>query len=1757
WGKEYTSIANDGYDIADYTPFSAPVAGSGLRHLFASTTLDADNDGEGSDDHPLLRVALSNTHRIWEWVAKEGPVADDSIETSAGGHPGHPDDHSDFEALVNMFANPSSSFGSASWLDYSIRNHVDQRYPSPSIADFGAIDGAGNPWGDDYDPYNYDDDEQDNYLTIFTGILKISTAGDYDFAVDGDDAVEVIIDGGTANELIVGYYGPHGADGSTNYNGSMTLSAGTHTVEFRMEEAGGGDKYYLYWSGPASGNAWQIVPNTAFTSLTIATYRLSTPASTITDYVVRVKVCDTSVGLEPNCKQYPDGDYKPIGILQRHGESDRMYFGLMTGSYEKNTSGGVLRKKVGSIKDEILTTTTGQYNSTVNGIIKTIDEMHILDWDYDSLSYQNCGWITDGPMEGGECRDWGNPVAEMMYETQRYFAGLGSATSDFTFTESGSADARLGLKQASWNDPYDETDGGFPTCSKPFMLVLSDINPTFDSDELPGINSNFGTGMTADLPGSGFDAEDLADEISTAEGISGNKYIGQSGSIFDGSCTEKTITGFGNIRGLCPEEPTKGGSYYAASVAKYGHLTDLQPSIAGDQKVLTYSVGLASPLPRINLTVGEHDITLVPFAKTVGSNGNSHVWNYWPTNTIVDFFVDTLTPTSGTFRINYEDVEQGADHDMDDIVVYTYQLIDSTGTAVSDPATATAVDISLSTTYASGSYIQHAGYIISGTTADGTYLEVTDDDTDPGDDFLVFLDTPPGSSPISSATDVIPSRDQPGNSHNVALGVLPKSTTRRFTPNSSGAEAAQLLENPLWYAAKWGAFDDADNDGTPIEFDEDGNPDNSEWDKDGDGIPDTYYYVTNPLKLEQQLNKSFASILNQASSGTAASVISNTRSGEGAIYQSVFFPSKTDEDGHSVSWVGQIHALLMDAYGNMREDTIASGDTVANGTLDLVDDYIVVFNEDGTAGRYEDGDGNQKLELDTASCPSRTTPPATVECYDSFVDTVSLDDLNYLWRSSDWLNSSTIDTNIETQRSDTGAAYLTDDDKRYIFTWIDGDRDAAVDSSEIKPFVWPSSAPSAGDLDDIEEIYPYLTLYPTFLDTPSSISSLSTVDFDTFLVEQTERQINYIRGEDYLDDNGNPVPLSDSSDGDIAGTEVRSRLYDGKTWRLGDITYSTPTLVGRPAENFHLLYQDLSYAYFAEKYKNRRQVVYAGANDGMVHAFNGGFFDANSKRFCTDYPCGSDSSMPALGSELWAYVPYNLLTHLYWLTQTSYDETKHVYYVDQKPRVFDAKIFTEEAACSDLSDEDCIHPNGWGTVMVIGMRFGGGAVVADIDKRDGRTIPDTNDPTMKSAFMVFDITNPERPPELLAELVMPRMGFSTSYPAVVVMKDGDHDGTFESYNDGSPSSGENRWYLAFGSGPADVNGQPGSVNAGTGVYDDSVLDSAKSNQPGQFYMLDLVKLATNNELYTLDSSGDLVAGLNVYTTFDTNTFVSDPVAVDFDLDYNTDAVYFGTISGTSKPWSGKLRRIVIDDQPSPSVWQSNVLMDVGKPITAAPAIGQDDDGRNWVFFGTGRYFNADDKGDDNQQSFYGLKEPLTSGVKDWSTLLTGDIIDATDFNVYSDLSVNGVTDGNWAGLLSDQAVKDGWMLDFSSNTGERTLGQAALIGGLLSFTTFIPESDVCSAGGDSFLWALYYKTGTAHYSGVLGTSTVDDGGTERQQATTNVSLGKGLATSPNIHVGREAGTSVFVQSSTGEITRLQEENPISTKSGMASWKLVQ
>ncbi|TCT22888.1 PilC/PilY family type IV pilus protein [Thiobaca trueperi] len=881
WGKEYHSIARDGYDIRDYTPLSLPTTGT--RHLIANTTLLKTGSKE-----PLMRVLPNSKFRIWEWVAIERPVAGtkcvsgDCETSSTTQTASHPNNSSEFQALVDAWGNDDQKCGSGAITGGNISNSGSNKNP------FSGSNGCAH----------------DYYMTVIRGQIYAPTEGNYLFATNGDDAVEVLID----NQVITGWYGGHGRRGDSNIEtranntGSVvtkTLTAGWHDIEFRHEEMTGDDNWELLWK-PANG-VWAIVPATSFrksadepnVAPTITTYKLKRdlPASKIADYVVRVQVCKSSDLLDKSCKTYTDTTatpntttYKPDGLLQKYGNTDKMMFGLMSGSFTHpyNMRGGVLRKNIESFTNEI-DLKTGIFKENVDGIVQTINKFRIVDFNMDQSYQYNDGWLTTESMSKSNSKfpDWGNPLAEMMYETLRYFSGKTTATADFTPTPTDgkervtlrdySGSSTMDLPMPSWQDPYLKKDTLY--CSPAAQLLISDVNPSFDTEYVPG--SAWGS-FSGDI--SGLNVKNEADAIWTAEYGSGSSmhFIGQVGDNYDGAPTAKSVSGLGNIRGLSPAEPTKQGGYYSAGIARYGFLNDLRTNLTDKQDINTFSVALASPLPKIVIPVDGKLVTVVPFAKSVGGSSiNAEKSKFQPTNTIVDFFIEEFANTdpkgsdananinegrpSIKFRINYEDVEQGADHDMDAIVLYDLKVnADKTLT------------ISLDSSYAAGGIMQHIGYVVSGTTNDGVYLEVRDKDTSENEDPAYFLNTPAGLVPGACDVATPPSTCKP----------LPLQASRTFTASNS-ADVATVLENPLWYAAKYGS---EGNSGLKK------------------GQPSlNYFLVTNAGNLQKQLEDAFTRIILLSKSTAASIAASSSRATNDAIIYQASFDSN--------DWSGDLIAL--------------------------------------------------------------------------------------------------------------------------------------------------------------------------------------------------------------------------------------------------------------------------------------------------------------------------------------------------------------------------------------------------------------------------------------------------------------------------------------------------------------------------------------------------------------------------------------------------------------------------------------------------------------------------------------------------------------------------------------------------------------------------------------------------------------------------------------------------------------------------------
>jgi len=890
--------------------------------------------------------------------------------------------------------------------------------------------------------------------------------------------------------------------------------------------------------------------------------------------------------------------------------------------------------------------------------------------------------------------------------------------------------------------------------------------------------------------------------------------------------------------------------------------------------------------------------------------------------------------------------------------------------------------------------------------------------------------------------------------------------------------------------------------------------------------------ANNPDELYSELDELFQYTLERAASGSAASVIAATRSGEGAVYQAIFWPNMDDPSGDpTVTWVGEVHALMVDSLGQLYEDT------VQDSTLNTTEDKRVVFY-------YDDAENKTKACYGTVDIDGGT-------CTGTSKD---LNEVNYLWSTAEWLADIT-DTDILVNR----VAYMSNEKRRFIFTWNDLNNNGKVGTPGSPSTQYGFEFENGTNWNALSNIA-----------TAAGRDSLFS-DFGVTTAAELNEIVNWMRGKDDLTDNSiraRQVPTP-------ANFNITSSPAN-ITWRLGDVIHSTPTAVGRPVESFHLLYKDATYAAFYSQYAHRRNVIYFGANDGMLHAVNGGFYDSSSTSFCknldSDNLCFDDGSMPELGAELWAYVPYNLQPHLKCLMDSNY---RHKYYMDLKPRIFDVKIFNKDAD----------HPGGWGTILVAGMRLGGKELESDGVADNRKFI---------SSYIILDITNPEKKPVLLGELTVNSnthadMGYTTNIPTVVPMK--------------SNGTDDSEWYLVFGSGPTNLDGTS-DQKPRIATFNLNQLTSV-SSEPFQI-------------LNTLGSAGG-----SIELSGSDNGFVSDPVTMDFlvggylDEDYRGDAIYFGTVEGTWGNWSGKMYRWVTNADTLPTTpddWgdattnQPNLLINTGRPISAAPTIGWD--GFNyWVYFGTGRFLHEDDKSDvssNGQDLFFGLKEPVNLvGDFTWATIgfddSTGDIgstilpgsrklvrtdqivvsqadtktqslltcLDTTSNCLIPSTAQGGTGDLidyfseledfiAGTGFVYDSSLTpigytgtDGWYLEFPEDR-ERNLGQPTLLGGLTTFTTYQPYENICLLEGLAALYGLYFKTGTAWHEAVFnpGASQGAD-----PKVISRKEIGRGLATTPNLHIGKADGAKAIVQTSTGAIVEIEQPTlPLQdSKSGKASW----
>jgi type IV pilus assembly protein PilY1 len=723
-------------------------------------------------------------------------------------------------------------------------------------------------------------------------------------------------------------------------------------------------------------------------------------------------------------------------------------------------------------------------------------------------------------------------------------------------------------------------------------------------------------------------------------------------------------------------------------------------------------------------------------------------------------------------------------------------------------------------------------------------------------------------------------------------------------------------------------------------------------------------------------------------------------------------------------------------------------DQYGNIREDTVQDQALVLTDDYMIEFFVDTDGATKVRRYHDINGNGAVDTG------EYVDTLVIGDLHPIWEGGKKL----------ALRDDTATP-------RTIYAWVDADNDGVVDSGEYASNI--------------------------FVDTSSAATTLQPY-LNGASVTEAQNIIKFIRGRYVSTMRERRLTVDSQAD---------------QIWKLGDITYSTPVSVGPPMMKYHITYGDSTYQAFYTQYKNRRVMVYAGANDGMLHAFNSGFYHEGDDTSTTSKiergwysdPIDSKTSNANIGKELWAYIPYNLLPHLKWLTASNYC---HVYYVDLKPKIFDARIFTP----------DSIHPYGWGTVLIGGMRLGGGKL--SLTKNFGSG---TQTRVFRSAYFALDITDPLNPVLLWefwdkGDTTNTNLGYTTSYATIVRTGPRDQAGT---------------WHVILGSGVATGTG----TNAGEG-----------STATRYVYILNAKTgaLVRKVDMATVDSD------IN-----NKKVFMADPITVDLSVDYQVDKGYIGA-TYYNAGWLAKMFRFNVNEDSNPNNWTFSTLMSLDKPVTAAPTAAVDSYNRLWVYFGTGRYFNDADRSDTSDQRLIGVWDPGTGSVS-----LSTELNDVSAMRVYE----NGYV-YNGTSLVSsfnqylaarrgeyNSGAKKGWTVTMTS--GERSLHKPTVLGGMVLFPTFKPTTDLCGYGGTSYLYGLYYETGTANDESVIGTSTttkITVDSKDYYEVLKKITLGSGMPTQAVIHSGQEQGVTSLIQLGTGVIKQISVDPAFSPKSQTLFWE---
>ena len=400
---------------------------------------------------------------------------------------------------------------------------------------------------------------------------------------------------------------------------------------------------------------------------------------------------------------------------------------------------------------------------------------------------------------------------------------------------------------------------------------------------------------------------------------------------------------------------------------------------------------------------------------------------------------------------------------------------------------------------------------------------------------------------------------------------------------------------------------------------------------------------------------------------------------------------------------------------------------------------------------------------------------------------------------------------------------------------------------------------------------------------------------------------------------------------------------------------------------------------YAGQHKNRRAMIFFGANDGMIHAV-----DART------------------GYEVWAFIPYNLLPKLRQLPDGQAVD-QFDYFVDSSPKIAEVKL-----------------GGAWRTLLLIGEGPGGTFYQAFDVTEAGMGVDPEQDGLSAVSGMLNQFDTPNE--SIVFKWAFPNYGnFDPTITQTFTLTDGSPGGKLKLFGDLKATASLAEKTVGFtwsdpAVGPLDANRTTNAVIVGSGYFP-PVEDSIANRGVGApragnaLYLIDadtgtLVGNAAGSSCPQISSGSGSNKGCvnvgDVAANGRKNTIQADPSAASDPGNYVVKKAYVGDSDG--RYW-----RFNFDTAGTIS---TNLMVDTGAPIYASSALLAVGSADLYMFFATGSdILAATTPGGSGTFRLYGLKDngssALTKFAENLATVTAGSGCTATGERASTAPSVAG------------------------------------------------------------------------------------------------------------------------------------------------------